>query len=364
MKNYKIYKHTNTINGKVYVGQTYTSLRARFGKNGVGYRGCKLFYKAIQKYGWDNFSHEILEDNIHTQEIANDREKFYIKQYKSTNSEFGYNLTNGGNEHNCLGKTVFQYSMDGVYIREFNSISDANREFNICEGKISECCNGSRKSAGDYRWSFDKKNNIGKYIELTNSRIVYKYSLSGDFVEKCGTVPDVVKQMGIANGGHISNCCNGTREVAYGFQWKYYKCDNIGRVNFNKCNERIMQLTLYGKIVTDYDSITDACFQFDNNIEKSYSNIHNCLSSNAKSAYGYIWIYESDYDKFSLSDYERNKSQKKSIKQIDSNGKIINIFKSVSDAGEYITGKRCSGNISRSLKNRANKAYGYYWEYV
>ena len=72
-RNYKIYMHKNKINGKVYIGQTYTSLRARFGKNGIGYKGCPIFYNAIQKYGWDNFEHEILEENIPNAEIANER---------------------------------------------------------------------------------------------------------------------------------------------------------------------------------------------------------------------------------------------------------------------------------------------------
>ena len=62
--NYKIYMHKNKINGKVYIGQTSKSLDERCGKNGSGYIGCIRFYNAIQKYGWNNFEHEIIEDNI------------------------------------------------------------------------------------------------------------------------------------------------------------------------------------------------------------------------------------------------------------------------------------------------------------
>ena len=80
-RNYKIYIHKNKINGKVYIGQTYTSLRTRFGKNGIKYKGCPIFYNAIQKYGWDNFEHEILEENIPNAEISNEREKYYFKGF-------------------------------------------------------------------------------------------------------------------------------------------------------------------------------------------------------------------------------------------------------------------------------------------
>ena len=56
-KNYKIYIHKNKINNKIYVGQTKQSLSRRFRHNGEGYKHCICFYNAIQKYGWDNFTH-------------------------------------------------------------------------------------------------------------------------------------------------------------------------------------------------------------------------------------------------------------------------------------------------------------------
>lgn len=49
-----IYLHRNKSNGKVYIGQTIQSIENRW-KNGNGYKPCTYFYKAIQKYGWENF---------------------------------------------------------------------------------------------------------------------------------------------------------------------------------------------------------------------------------------------------------------------------------------------------------------------
>ena len=105
-RNYKIYMHKNKINGKVYIGQTYTSLRVRFGKNGIKYKSCPIFYYAIQKYGWDNFEHVILEENISDVEIANEREKYYIALYNSTDRNFGYNIQSGGNEQTGKSQSV------------------------------------------------------------------------------------------------------------------------------------------------------------------------------------------------------------------------------------------------------------------
>ena len=163
-KNYKIYMHKNKVNGKVYIGQTYTTLQARFGKNGIRYMGCPVFWNAIQKYGWDNFEHIILKDNILNSEEANELEKYYISLYNSTNSNNGYNIQLGGSEQTKLSITVYQYTLAGDYIKHYDSISDASRCNNITNGKISDCCNGKRKSAGGYRWSYKKCKNMTNEI--------------------------------------------------------------------------------------------------------------------------------------------------------------------------------------------------------
>ena len=92
-----IYKHTNLINGKSYIGQTINKPEYRWGKNGEGYKDSPLFYAAIQKYGWDNFEHTILESNV-PKELLNQKEIYWINYYQSDSREHGYNLTSGGYE--------------------------------------------------------------------------------------------------------------------------------------------------------------------------------------------------------------------------------------------------------------------------
>lgn len=90
-----VYKHTSPSN-KVYIGITCKkNIKQRWGKNGRGYKECPYFYKAIQKYGWDNIQHEILFIDLSEKE-AQEKEIELISFYKSNNPEFGYNLTSGG----------------------------------------------------------------------------------------------------------------------------------------------------------------------------------------------------------------------------------------------------------------------------
>ena len=81
MKNlYIVYMHRNKINNKCYVGQTCQKPETRWGGQGQGYRQQPYFYRAIQKYGWDNFEHIILEDNI-PENLIDERESFWAGYY-------------------------------------------------------------------------------------------------------------------------------------------------------------------------------------------------------------------------------------------------------------------------------------------
>ena len=92
--NWCVYKHTNIINGKVYIGITQQKVYDRW-KNGKGYSHNKHFSSAINKYGWDNFTHEVLIDNI-SKRVACLYEIYLINKYKSDNRNFGYNKSKGG----------------------------------------------------------------------------------------------------------------------------------------------------------------------------------------------------------------------------------------------------------------------------
>ena len=93
MDKYLVYIHKNKINDKVYVGQTCCSAQERW-RGGSGYKQ-QFFYEAIEEFGWDNFEHIIVAENL-TMAEAQELEKELIAKYNSNDPEFGYNKTKGG----------------------------------------------------------------------------------------------------------------------------------------------------------------------------------------------------------------------------------------------------------------------------
>lgn len=122
-----IYKHTNKINGKSYIGQTKKSMYERAGKNGEAYASCSEFYGAIREYGWDNFEHTVLQENIATQEEADTQERYWIKYYGTF--KHGYNLTLGGSRARFTLFKTREYKKQLKTIQISKELSDFIKEY-------------------------------------------------------------------------------------------------------------------------------------------------------------------------------------------------------------------------------------------
>lgn len=92
-----IYKITNLINNKIYIGLTRNSLDSRWSYHIRDSKNAKKgIDAAIRKYGKENFKVEIIDETATTLEELNNLEIYYIKLFNSTNNKIGYNQTSGG----------------------------------------------------------------------------------------------------------------------------------------------------------------------------------------------------------------------------------------------------------------------------
>lgn len=196
-----IYKITNDINQKIYIGKTEFSIEKRFKEHcqdAFRDRNEKRpLYAAMRKYGTEHFHIELIEET----NIPEEREKYWIEQYRSFKN--GYNATLGGDgkryidydlvistylitqnlnetakilqcdtrhlaqilKHNNIniksqseinrekyGKIIGQFTKDNKLIHSFSSIQEASKSINKPRAHISECVNGKRKTAYGYIW--------------------------------------------------------------------------------------------------------------------------------------------------------------------------------------------------------------------
>ena len=91
-----VYMHINKINNKKYIGISSEENPNRRWKNGFGYKQ-QIFFRAIQKYGWENFEHKIIFTDL-TEKEAKLKEQELISEYQSNNPLYGYNRSKGGDD--------------------------------------------------------------------------------------------------------------------------------------------------------------------------------------------------------------------------------------------------------------------------
>lgn len=164
---YIVYCHTNKINNKKYIGQTCRSLETRSGSNGCHYYNSSHFYNAIKKYGWNNFEHEILFENI-SKESADRIEKILIQTFKTQDSNYGYNIQNGGSENTYEIEDLTGQKIGRLTVIKLDE-NDKDHKHWLCQcscgnpelKSISKYSlkNGSTISCGCYRNEKRKQNN-------------------------------------------------------------------------------------------------------------------------------------------------------------------------------------------------------------
>jgi group I intron endonuclease len=296
---YKVYKYTNLINGKIYIGQTMESIEMRAGHNGYKYRKCPYFYNAIQKYGWKNFTSEILADNL-TREQANELEIEYIKKFNSQNPEIGYNISDGGNTNSVLRKKIYQYSLNGEYIREWESLADARRFYGQ-EIVPMEC--GRMRSVG-YQWSYEKLDKMppNHNPNTGTSKKVYQYNLDGDFIAEYSSMSEAARANGADDPKHISQCCNNERRSAIGFRWSFERVDKLpydNKVRFILKHKVAKIDPKTNEIIEEFSTTSEAAKTVMYKSKSKSSSIidvghrisHCCRKGLEYTCYGYKWMY-------------------------------------------------------------------------
>ena len=200
-----IYKLTNKINGKVYIGQTVRTLEERI-KEHTSHNKTAIS-KAIRKYGINNFEIEIIEKCKTVKEL-NSREKYWIKKYNSF-SETGYNLCEGGEntkgfKHREYSKHKMSVTKSKMYIGKNNPFYGKHHSKEQCE-----------------KWSKERKGrDMSKVTEAAKkvNSIKVKNIETG---EVFNSIVEAAEKYNL-KATHITRVCRGKRKTTGGFHWEYY----------------------------------------------------------------------------------------------------------------------------------------------
>lgn len=235
-----IYKITNKINNKVYIGQT-TKKRGfldRYPNKGHGiervYRHYKTskncgygynihLFNAIKKYGFNSFEVVEIFDVAFSKDELDIKEIVWIRHYNSFNN--GYNSTLGGGgkkgsfcltgKDNPLSRKVCQISLDGKLLKIWACISDVEKELKIDSSKICCVCRGQRKTTQGYVWVYyeDYDENIN-YARKPRARVrtkglkeVVLLNENMELVNTYKSVNEASRNLGISTF-EVSNICS------------------------------------------------------------------------------------------------------------------------------------------------------------
>jgi hypothetical protein len=113
---------------------------------------------------------------------------------------------------------VFQYNLEGTFIKQWESAKVAGRTLNIDPGDITSCRRGVKKSAGGFIWK-EKKIEVKPY-KHNNSSNILQYTLDRKFIQEFKSISEASKILKLNPSG-ISNCANGRSKKSGGFVWKY-----------------------------------------------------------------------------------------------------------------------------------------------
>lgn len=230
---YTVYKHTSP-SGKVYIGITSQKPENRW-NHGKGYEFNSYFYRAIQKYGWDNFQHEILYTSI-TKDEACVIEIELIAQYKSNNPDFGYNLSSGG-EHPGTGRVVSEETRKKLSESNVGKHRSAEARYKMSEAakkRVGELNpHYGKPLSEDHRMKISKAHK-GKCLteehckklskaHINNPKLskrVAKCDLNGNVICEYPSLHEASRDSGI-NVSDICTVCRGKQNTSHGFKWKY-----------------------------------------------------------------------------------------------------------------------------------------------
>lgn len=259
-----VYKIENKINKKIYVGQT-NNLDRRMQEHKHDERNNHPIHNAIKKYGWENFEVSVLYYGVN----YNEKEKEYIKLYKSNRKEYGYNITAGGQDSSGENNPQSKLSQSDVY----QIISDLKGNNSI------ECI------AKKYRTTVKTIRNINAGISWRIGSLQYPIRKRKLKILNNEEVKEIISLLKDAN--------NSIEGIADMFNIKPYIVLNINKGNTYKLDSEIYPIREIGIPSRDIERIVEMLEQENIPIKEIAEKFNKTLSQIYRINKGECWHNDS-----------------------------------------------------------------------
>lgn len=235
----KIYRITNNINKKVYIGMTIRPIGIRWSQHLYSSKNSECYlYRSMRKYGIDNFEIKTLLDEIKSFSKLKELEKQYIKKYNSF--EDGYNLTLGGEgmlgyKHTEDHKKYISEVLTGL--KRTPKQNERNRQAGLGVKQSKETIEKRMKYVRGVPKSESHRRKLAKILD-ENRFIAYGKEhprsvaiaqidiKTNEVIEFFDTIAEAEISLHLKQGnGSISRVINGKRNKAYGYKWERVEND-------------------------------------------------------------------------------------------------------------------------------------------
>lgn len=289
--NILIYRITNKINNKIYIGQTTQGLQVRWARHVISARNKAdnyVFHNAINKYGPENFITEVLE--YCTPEELNEREKYYIELYNSLVPN-GYNIRLGGDD--CGRKAIYQLNLyDNKIVAKYASITEASIEIQGDVSVIAKASKNHRATAYGYRWrlvdNYDASEEIDSNYHLVG-RPVYQLDIhKKQIIKKYNSSIEAIRELNLCQSS-FSQCVTGVNKTCGGYGWCYV--EEYDYYVYPTLTKQVVQIDKNtNSVIKIWNSVKEAA----DSLGVDVSCIRAVCNGRQKTSKGFKWRYLND----------------------------------------------------------------------
>lgn len=302
-----IYKATNLINKKVYIGQTTRTLEQRRKEHEKPSKHNYLFQRAIRKYGKEAFSWQVI-DKADGEVALNEKEVAWIAHYRSY-KENGYNMTIGG-DGVITFREIAMFDVDNSFIGLFKiaeltqSGFEPSRVYRVCKGEAFTTGGKKFLYADEFKTQEEQQSVLSQRVDRRTDgkeREVVQYTMEGQLVKKHPSVIKAGNDNGVSNKT-VLDCIRGNQTNVQGFIYLYsdaYSTTRELQSEIKLRNEKkrnrypsgVYQFNRQGQFLNHYSSSKEASLATNipsKSIQKSCNK--ECLSSK-----GFVFLYKNNH---------------------------------------------------------------------